>query len=241
VFLPSVDGEAGTVLIVEPDELVALSTRMSLLSAGFNVVEARSAAEVRECVSQLVPDLVLLDSPLPDDRGVALCRWIRENSSAMVFLASNRASDAAVVADGLDAGADDYLAKPYRSAELVARIRATLRRAPEKPTDPLCAARAMITGDVVIDTAGHAVYVRGERMELPLREFDVLAVLVAAMGAVVTRTELMRQVWGEVLPSGTKSLDVHIKRLRSRIESDPAKPERILTVRGIGYRFKGGT
>jgi two-component system, OmpR family, response regulator RegX3 len=230
------DHSEQTVLVIEPDRQVLDVTRTSLQQAGFRVETARDGKEARDRLLQAHPDLVLLEKTLPDIAGVELCRWIRTTSSIAVILASDRPS--AVDTDAaFDAGADDYVTKPYRMAEVVARVRAALRR-PHGPADVLSGRLTKVrVGDVLVDLAGHTVWVRGSAVVLPLREFQLLAALVAAAGRVLTRDEIMQRVWGATPDSGTKSLDVHIQRLRRRIEEDPSRPARIVTVRGVGYTF----
>jgi two-component system response regulator RegX3 len=138
---------------------------------------------------------------------------------------------------GLEVGADDYVTKPYRLRELVARMRAVLRRAP-KHDDDLGSGEVLEVGDVALDPERHEVRVRGEERKLPLKEFELLELLLANAGRVLTRDTLIDRVWGATYVGDTKTLDVHIKRLRGRIEDDPGRPERITTIRGLGYRFE---
>lgn len=222
------------VLAVEPDSEAIAGLQASLGREGFAVVAAPTGGEGLARLSESAPRLVILEMRLPDADGLDVCREIRARVSLPVIIVCNSTSeDDAVAAFG--AGADDFLAKPYRWRELAARVRAALRRYPgvPSPTDEAL----LRSGDVVVDASRHEVRVRDTTVALPLREFELLELLVANAGKVLTRDALMRQVWGQRLASGTKSVDVHVKRLRAKIEDDPTKPRRIVTVRGVGYKY----
>lgn len=222
-----------TILAVEPDEPTAQQLAVALGREGYHVVLASSGREAMARFGVAKPNLVLLEMSLPDFAGVAICREIRARSTVPIILVS-AGNDEADAVDGLDAGADHYVAKPYRPRELVARIRAAMRRG-----GPSAAEDVVLTiGSVALDATRHEVTVRGRRVDLALREFDLLEVLMATAGRVWPRDALMRRVWGELPRSGTKSLDVHVKRIRKKIEDDPTAPTKLLTVRGVGYRYQ---
>ncbi|MBX3116760.1 MAG: response regulator transcription factor, partial [Cryobacterium sp.] len=179
-------------------------------------------------------DLVLLDIMLPGLSGTEVCRRIRARSTVPIIMLTARAAEVDIVV-GLELGADDYVTKPYSSRELVARIRAVLRRreVPDSIADGLIEASG-----IVMDTDRHSVTVRGSEVQLPLKEYQLLEVLMRNSGRVLTRGQLIDLVWGEDFFGDGKTLDVHVKRLRGRIEADPSNPEILVTVRGLGYRLE---
>ena len=180
------------------------------------------------------PDLVLLDLMLPGISGTEVCRIIRGKSSVPIIMLTAKDGEVDKVV-GLELGADDYVTKPFSSRELLARVRAVLRRHGE-PEELLPA--TIEAGSVRIDIERHVVSVRGENIIMPLKEFDLLEFLVRNSGRVLTRNQLIDRVWGADYVGDTKTLDVHIKRLRAKIESDPSSPVHINTVRGLGYKFE---
>ena len=179
-------------------------------------------------------DLVLLDLMLPGLSGTEVCRAIRQRSNVPVIMLTAKDSEIDKVV-GLEIGADDYVTKPYSSRELLARIKAVLRRLSE-PEDLLPA--TIESGPVRMDVERHIVTVRGEATQLPLKEFELLEMLLRNTGRVLTRMQLIDRVWGSDYVGDTKTLDVHVKRLRAKIETDPAEPRHIVTVRGLGYKFE---
>ena len=207
--------------------------------------EVRTAADGRAAlaeISESVPDLVLLDVMLPGMSGLDVCREIRKQSRVPLIMVTARGEEIDAVV-GLEVGADDYVAKPYRLRELVARMRAVLRRAgAQPPTSPADAAETetarLVEGDVALDIDRHEVRVGGELVALALKEFELLRYLLGRAGKVVTRDSLMHNVWGYDYVGDTKTIDVHVKRLRAKIEDDPASPQRITTIRGLGYRYE---
>ena len=223
-----------SVLVVDDEPSFTEALTVGLRREGF---EVRTAADGRAAlaeISQSEPDLVLLDVMLPGMSGLDVCREIRKQSRVPLIMVTARGEEIDAVV-GLEVGADDYVAKPYRLRELVARMRAVLRRAEGQPTEP----HACLTeGDVVLDIDRHELRVRGELVTLALKEFELLAYLLARAGRVVTRDSLMQHVWGYDYVGDTKTIDVHVKRLRSKIEDDPSKPQRITTIRGLGYRYE---
>jgi two-component system, OmpR family, response regulator RegX3 len=230
--------DAPIVLVVEDEENFVEALTVGLKKEGFRVHVARDGAEALACFDIVRPDLVLLDLMLPKVSGVDVCRELRARSRVPIIMVTAKGSEVDTVV-GLEVGADDYVTKPYRLRELVARMRAVLRRSAERPPDRGAGAGAdvLAAGDLVLDPERHEVTIRGEPLDLPLKEFEVLQLLLERAGRVVTRDQLIDEVWGHDYVGDTKTLDVHIKRLRSRVEADPSAPERILTIRGVGYKL----
>jgi two-component system response regulator RegX3 len=225
-----------TVLVVEDEESFVDALSVGLRREGFIVKVARDGAEALILFDAVRPDLVLLDLMLPKVPGVDVCRQIRARSDTPIIMVTAKDSEIDTVV-GLEVGADDYVTKPYRLRELVARMRAVLRRAPASDPPRFSAVGALEVGDVALDSERHEVVVRGKPVQLPLKEFELLELLLANAGRVLTRDTLIDRIWGTDYVGDTKTLDVHIKRLRSRVEDDPSKPTRIITIRGLGYRY----
>ncbi|HEU0129560.1 MAG TPA: response regulator transcription factor [Mycobacteriales bacterium] len=225
-----------TILVVEDEESYVEALEIGLTREGYDVVVARDGIEALERFRARPPDLVLLDLMLPRLSGVEVCRQLRETSRVPIIMVTAKTTETDTVV-GLEIGADDYVAKPYRVRELVARIRAVLRRAAGAPADGGGPAPLRV-GDVCLDPERHEVTVRGEPVPMPLREFELLETLLANAGRVMTRHALIGRVWGADYVGDTKTLDVHVKRLRAKIEDDPAHPVRITTIRGLGYRYE---
>jgi two-component system, OmpR family, response regulator RegX3 len=182
---------------------------------------------------------VLLDVMLPKMSGLDVCRALRKKSNVPIIMVTARAGEIDTVV-ALEVGADDYVTKPYRLRELVARMRAVLRRGGRDEVSTVEVAAVQVrtgAGDVEVDVERHEVTVRGQLVQLPLKEFDLLELLVANGGRVLPRDVILDRVWGSDYYGDTKTLDVHIKRLRQRIEPDPANPQRIVTIRGLGYKY----
>ncbi|HYF44932.1 MAG TPA: response regulator transcription factor [Acidimicrobiales bacterium] len=229
--------DAPTILVVEDEENFVEALTIGLKKEGFRVQVARDGAEALLVFDAVRPDLVLLDLMLPKVSGVDVCRELRSRSKVPIIMVTAKGSEVDTVV-GLEVGADDYVTKPYRLRELVARMRAVLRRASERPPDRVGTGdEVLASGDLVLDPDRHEVTLQGLPLDLPLKEFEVLQLLLERAGRVVTRDQLIDEVWGHDYVGDTKTLDVHIKRLRSRIEADPSTPERILTVRGVGYKI----
>jgi len=224
-----------TVLVVEDEESFVEALMVGLRREGFRPQAARNGAEALQLFDALRPDLVLLDVMLPDLSGLDVCREIRRRSTVPIIMVSAKSSEIDTVV-GLEVGADDYVAKPYRLRELVARMRAALRRAPRDRVPP--SHGALDVGDVHLDPERHEVTVRGGTVDLPRKEFELLELLMINAGRVVPRDTIMEEVWGMDYVGDTKTLDVHVKRLRSKIEDEPSSPRRLVTVRGVGYRFE---
>ncbi len=229
-----------TILVVEDEASFVEALQIGLGREGFRVEVATDGIEALERFAAIQPDLVLLDVMLPRASGIDVCRQIRATSSVPIIMVTAKSAEIDTVV-GLEVGADDYVTKPYRIRELVARIRALLRRSAvdqtgemERPNQPESTIRV---GDVSLDPDEHRVIVSGQDVTLPLKEFEVLHMLLANAGRVMTREMLIDRVWGHDYVGDTKTLDVHIKRLRTKIEVDPAAPTRIVTIRGLGYKY----
>jgi two-component system response regulator RegX3 len=243
------------VLLAEDEESFIDALVVGLEREGFAITVARDGVDAVAKFDASVFDLLLLDVMLPKMTGLDVCRAIRARSSVPIIMVSAKSAEIDTVV-GLEVGADDYVAKPYRLRELVSRMRAVLRRTPrteaaavagQRGQSPAPSAPAsyiepsehiLEAGGVKLDLDRHECTVRGETVQLPLKEFELLEQLLVNVGKVVTREGLIDRVWGFDYVGDTKTLDVHIKRLRSRIEVNPSKPALITTIRGLGYRFE---
>lgn len=230
--------DATTVLVVEDEDSFVEALEVGLAREGFRVVVARDGAEALDVFDAVDPDLVLLDVMLPKVSGLDVCRELRSRSAVPIIMVTAKGAEIDTVV-GLEVGADDYVTKPYRMRELVARMRAALRRRgmDDGPDDGDDDVDVLAVGDVSLDHDRHEVVVRGEVVALPLKEFELLSLLLTNAGRVVTRDVLIDRVWGHDYVGDTKTLDVHVKRLRAKIETDPAAPVRIVTIRGLGYKY----
>ena len=224
------------VLIVEDEPDLADPLAYLLRREGFDVEIAEDGPAALEAFSARGADIVLLDLMLPGMPGTEVCRVIRTTSKTPIIMLTAKDSEVDIVV-GLELGADDYVTKPYSSRELLARMRAVLRRS-EVGEEVDLDDRIVDGGRVVIDIDRHTVSVDGEIIPMPLKEFELLEVLMRNAGRVLTRGQLIDRVWGSDYFGDTKTLDVHIKRIRSRIERNPSEPVMLLTVRGLGYRFE---
>ena len=229
--------EAPLILVVDDEQSYRDALRVALEREGFRVEVAADGPEALEQFERTRPSLVLLDVMLPRISGVDVCRELRARSQVPIIMVTARNAEIDAVV-GLEVGADDYVTKPFRLRELVARVRAALRRGRSEDGPVVDRSEVIEIGDVRIDTARHEVMVRGERVALPLKEFELLELLLANAGRVLTRDTLIDRVWGPNYYGDTKTLDVHVKRLRGKVEDDPANPARIVTVRGVGYRYE---
>jgi two-component system response regulator RegX3 len=228
------------VLLAEDEESFIEALMIGLTNEGFRVTVARDGAEALRLFDEDEPDIILLDLMLPKLSGIDVCRTIRTRSSVPIIMVTAKGAEIDTVV-ALEVGADDYVTKPYRLRELVARMRAVLRRSAggadaAVPAD-LTTEGMWESNDVKVDFDQRRVFVRGEEVHLRRKEFELLRLLVENSGRVLTRDVLIDRVWGTDYIGDTKTLDVHIKRLRSRIEADPSVPILITTVRGVGYRF----
>jgi two-component system response regulator RegX3 len=226
--------EQQTVLVVEDEESFVEALVIGLKREGFRVFVARDGVQAVELFEEVRPDLVLLDVMLPRMSGVDVCRNLRTRSRVPIIMVTAKTAEIDTVV-GLEVGADDYISKPYRMRELVARIRAVLRRVPV--TDEEATGEVLEVGDVRLDPERHEVVIRDEPVALPLKEFELLELLLENAGRVLTREVLIDRIWGPHYVGDTKTLDVHIKRLRAKVETDPSDPKRIKTIRGLGYKY----
>ena len=230
----------GTVLVVEDEPSFVEALTVGLRREGFDVVIAVDGAEALQIFDEAKPDLVLLDVMLPKISGIDVCRQLRKKTQIPIIMVTAKGAEIDTVV-GLEVGADDYVTKPYRLRELVARMRAVLRRAELGSSDAGAESLApgvVQVGDVSLDPDEHRVSVGGQAVTLPLKEFELLHLLLANAGRVLPRDTLIDRVWGNDYVGDTKTLDVHVKRLRSKIEPDPAAPTRIVTIRGLGYKYE---
>jgi two-component system response regulator RegX3 len=228
---------APTILVVDDEQSYRDALAIALEREGFRVEVAADGQEAIARFDDAQPSLVLLDVMLPEMSGLDVCRELRNRSRIPIIMVTARNAEIDAVV-GLEIGADDYVTKPFRLRELVARVRAALRRTPAGEDDDKTGYDVLDVGDVRVDVARHEVFVRGELVSLPLKEFELLELLLTNAGRVLTRDVLIDRIWGPNYFGDTKTLDVHVKRLRSKVEEDPAHPTRIVTVRGVGYRFE---
>ena len=226
-----------TVLVVEDEDSFVEALTVGLKREGFRVTVARDGAEALDVFDAVRPDLVLLDVMLPKVSGIDVCRELRRRSSVPIIMVTAKGSEIDTVV-GLEVGADDYVTKPYRLRELVARMRAVLRRRAGDTPGAELSGEALEVGDVALDPERHEVLIRGEQVQLPLKEFELLEILLANAGRVLPRDTLIDRVWGTDYVGDTKTLDVHVKRLRAKVEPDPSVPSRIVTIRGLGYKYE---
>jgi two-component system response regulator RegX3 len=224
------------ILVVDDEQSYRDALAVALQREGFLVETAADGPDAIERFDAARPALVLLDVMLPKISGIDVCRELRARSRVPIIMVTARNAEIDAVV-GLEVGADDYVTKPFRLRELIARVRAALRRIPAGDED-VSAPDVIEVGDVRLDIGRHEVYVRGDAVSLPLKEFELLELLMANAGRVLTRDVLIDRVWGPNYFGDTKTLDVHVKRLRAKIESDPTNPARIITVRGVGYRYE---
>lgn len=223
------------VLVVEDEESIAEPLEYLLRREGFEVMTVDTGIAAVTEFEHRGADIVLLDVMLPGMSGTEVCRQLRQKSSVPIIMLTAKDSEIDKVV-GLELGADDYITKPYSARELIARIRAVLRRGVEPDDQP---PGTLESGRVRMDVDRHVVSIDGEVVPMPLKEFDLLELLLRNAGRVLTRGQLIDRVWGADYVGDTKTLDVHIKRLRSKIEPNPANPQFVLTVRGLGYKYDG--
>ena len=217
------------ILVVDDDPAIAEMLTMVMEREGFDTVVVDDGIEAVKAVERENPDLILLDLMLPGMGGVDVCRTVRETSAVPIIMLTAK-TDTVDVVLGLESGADDYVTKPFKPKELVARVRARLRRQEDSPSETL------EVGDLTIDVPGHAVFRDGKEISLTPLEFDLLHTLASRPKQVFSRDELLEKVWGYQHTSDTRLVNVHVQRLRSKIELDPENPQIVLTVRGVGYK-----
>ncbi len=233
-------GRPPRVLIVEDEVSFVEALRSGLRREGFALDVARDGREALERFATCQPDVILLDVMLPRISGLDVCREIRSTSHVPIIMVSARGEEIDTVV-GLEVGADDYVSKPYRFRELVARIRALLRRsqaAESERRNTECPSQEVLeAGEVRMDTGAHEVKIRGECVQMPMKEFELLRVLLEQAGRVISREDLFEEVWGFDYLGDSKTLDSHIRRLRQKVETDPSSPRCIVTIRGAGYKY----
>ncbi len=222
------------IMVVEDEESFSEALSFMLKREGYEVEVASDGNEALEAFKQRGADLILLDLMLPGVSGLEVCRIIRTKSQVPIIMLTAKDGEIDKVV-GLEIGADDYVTKPFSSRELLARVRSVLRRHGE-PEELLSA--TVEAGPVRMDVDHHVVTVRGEPVAMPLKEFDLLELLVRNAGRVLTRAQLIDRVWGADYVGDTKTLDVHVKRLRAKVEVEPGQPVHLVTVRGLGYKFE---
>lgn len=223
-----------TVMVVEDEQSLREPLVYLLEKEGYEVLEAAEGTSALELFKTQQIDLILLDIMMPGMSGNEVCRVIRQTSNVPVIMLTAKDSEIDKVV-GLEIGADDYVTKPYSTRELLARMKAVLRRnsEPTPVTDGL-----LKGGPVSMDVDRHLVFVNGQKVALPLKEFELLELLLENRNRVLTRAQIIDRVWGSNYFGDTKTLDVHVKRIRSKIEDDPARPVHLVTVRGLGYKFE---
>jgi DNA-binding response OmpR family regulator len=219
-------------LLVEDDQTLRDTLAFNLTREGYQVIEAGDGVRALDLAREHRPDLVVLDIMLPQLDGLTVCRALRHEMQVPIVLLTARGGEVDRIV-GLDSGADDYIVKPFSLGEFLARLRAVMRRGRSEP------AVKLESGDLVLDLVGHRALRGGTTLNLSPKEFDLLAELIRHKGAVLTRDLLLQRVWGFDYAGDTRTVDVHIRWVREKIEADPANPQRIETVRGIGYRFAG--
>lgn len=224
------------VLVVEDEQSLREPLVYLLEKEGYEVIEAADGNAAVEVFAGKGADLILLDLMLPGINGNEVCRIIRQTSNVPIIMLTAKDSEIDKVV-GLEIGADDYVTKPYSTRELLARMKAVLRRKAE-PSSVVVAEGILEAGSVRMDVERHIVSVNGAKVSMPLKEFELLELLLENVNRVLTRGQIIDRVWGSNYFGDTKTLDVHIKRIRSKIEEDPARPVHILTVRGLGYKFE---
>ena len=222
------------VLVVEDEQNLREPLVYLLQKEGYDVIVAEDGRSAIDIFFSLGADLVLLDLMLPGVNGNEVCRAIRAESQVPIIMVTAKDSEIDKVV-GLEIGADDYVTKPYSSRELLARMKAVLRRGTETATVSSSLIKA---GPVEMDLERHTVTVNGARIQMPLKEFELLELLMENVNRVLTRGQIIDRVWGSNYFGDTKTLDVHVKRIRSKIEEDPARPVHLTTVRGLGYKFE---
>jgi two-component system response regulator RegX3 len=221
------------VLVVEDEDSYSDALAYMLRKEGYEVAVAQTGPEALSDFDRNGADIVLLDLMLPGLPGTEVCRQLRQVSNVPVIMVSAKDAEVDKVV-GLELGADDYVTKPYSPRELVARIRAVLRRGQDTDAAPT----TLESGRVRMDVERHVVSVNGDEVRLPLKEFELLEMFLRNTGRVLTRGQLIDRVWGADYVGDTKTLDVHVKRLRAKVEPDPANPRYLVTVRGLGYKYE---
>jgi two-component system OmpR family response regulator len=226
------------ILIVEDDKTMLDVLKYNFAKEGYRVLTASDGVEALGVARKEHPDVIVLDVMLPQMSGFEVCRVLRKEMSTPILMLTARDEEVDRVV-GLDIGADDYMTKPFSMRELMARVRALLRRSEMAETAAPAAKAGIKIGDIDIDTARHQVMLNGKLLNLTPKEFDLLLFLATNKGLVFSREQLLEKVWGFDYPGDTRTVDVHMRYLREKIEADPARPTRLLTVRGVGYKMEG--
>lgn len=231
--------ESLKILIAEDEESFIDALQLGLSREGFSVEIARDGQEAIDKFTSSGPDFILLDVMLPKKSGIDVCREIRQHSQVPIIMVTAKSTEIDTVV-GLEVGADDYVTKPYSMRELVARIRAVMRRrqGDDESHIPSDKAKIIERSGVSLDPDRHEVHLKGQLVKLALKEFELLELLMINAGKVLTRDMIIDRIWGAYYSGDTKTLDVHVKRLRTKLEADPSDPKLITTIRGLGYRFE---
>jgi two-component system OmpR family response regulator len=224
-------------LIVEDDQNLLATLKYNLGKEGYNAITAVDGVEALDVARREKPDLIILDIMLPKLSGFEVCRILRKEMTVPILMLTAKDEEVDKIV-GLEIGADDYMTKPFSMRELLARLRAMLRRA-EMAVQPAGGEKVLKIDDLEVDSARHQAFLRGVALELSPKEFDLLAFLAKNKGFVFSREQLLEKVWGYDYAGETRTVDVHIRWLRQKIETDPAKPRHLLTVRGTGYKLEG--
>jgi len=226
-----------TILVVEDEENLLAALKYNLEKEGYSVLTAEDGEKGLETARQAKPGLIILDIMLPKLDGLEVCRILRRETATPILMLTAKSEEVDRVV-GLEMGADDYVTKPFSMRELLARVKALLRRSRLTPETP--PGREVIrAGNLEVNLAGHTATLNGEPLDLKPREFDLLALLMGGKGRAFTREQLLERLWGQDWFGDTRTVDVHVRWLREKIEADPGSPGRIITIRGVGYRFEG--
>ena len=229
---------AAKILVVEDDQNLLAALKYNLLKEGYRVITAVDGAQALEIARREKPELLILDVMLPKLSGFEVCRILRQEMTVPILMLTAKTEEVDKVV-GLEIGADDYMTKPFSMRELLARIRAMLRRAEMAKPQPVVGQGALKIGDLEIDIGRHQTFCRNLPLDLTPKAFDLLVFLARNKGFVFSREQLLDKVWGYDYAGGTRTVDVHIRWLRKKIETDPAHPRHLLTVRGAGYKLEG--
>ncbi len=227
-----------SILVVEDEDTLLEALRYNLVKEGYGVTTAADGVQAIELAHSEKPDVIILDIMLPKLDGFEVCRILRKDMTVPILMLTAKESEIDKVV-GLELGADDYMTKPFSMRELLARVRAMLRRAMMVEKEPSEEELMLEVDDLVIDLAKHQANLKGSRLNLTRKEFDLLAFLAKNRNIVFSREQILKKVWGYEYFGGDRTVDVHIRWLRQKIEADPAHPKRLVTVRGVGYRFEG--
>ena len=229
----------GTVLVIEDEENLQEALKYNLEREGYDVLTASDGERGLGLARERQPDLVILDIMLPQLDGLEVCRILRRERDTPIIMLTAKGEEVDRVV-GLELGADDYITKPFSMRELLARLRTVLRRTRNHPRDDSPPSHEVFTsGDLEVNLASHTVSLGGVEVDMKPREFDLLALLVANKGRAFTRDQILERLWGQDYIGDTRTVDVHIRWIRQKIETGPGSPNRIVTIRGVGYRFQG--